>query len=89
MNHETLPAQGPGDVNVRELGYSYDLLYDIKTTEQLQNEVEYLAHRLSGLARLCREDGHPIDGYVMTVLEFPNELGKGLDDGGTPADSPA
>ena len=53
------------------LSYSYDLLYDIKTTEQLQAEVEYLAHRLSGLARLCRDDGHTIDAYVLEILSFP------------------
>ena len=72
MNHETIPAQGPVDVNVRELSYSYDLLYDIKTQEQLQSEVEYLAHRLGGIARLCRDDGCSIDEYVLTVMEFPN-----------------
>lgn len=65
-------AQGPVDVNSRELGYSYNLLYDIKTAEQLQNEVEYLAHRLSGIARLCRDDGYSIDEYLRTVLDFPN-----------------
>jgi len=53
------------------LSYSYELLYDIKTTEQLQAEVEYLAHRLSGLARLCRDDGHAIDDYVLKILRFP------------------
>ena len=66
--------QGPVDVNVRELSYSYDLLYDIKTPEQLQFEVEYLAHRLSGIARLCRDDGYSIDEYVITVMEFPNNV---------------
>lgn len=53
------------------LSYSHDLLYDIKTTEQLQAEVEYLAHRLSGLARLCRDDGNTIDAYVLEILSFP------------------
>ena len=72
MNQEPMPVQGTVDVNVRELSYSYDLLYDIKTAEQLQNEVEYLAHRLGGIARLCRDDGHSIDVYVLAVMEFPN-----------------
>lgn len=65
-------AQGQVDVNVRELSYSYDLFYDIKTSEQLQNEVEYLAHRVAGIARLCRDDGYSIDDYVLTVMEFPS-----------------
>ncbi len=54
-----------------ELPYSYDLLYDIKTKEQLQAEVEYLANRLSGLAELCRTDGESIDEYIRSVLAFP------------------
>ena len=66
-------AQGPVDVNVRELSYSYDLLYDIKTAEQLQNEVEYLAHRLGGIARLCRDDGYSIDDYILMMLHFPKD----------------
>lgn len=65
-------AQGQVAVNVRELSYSYDLLFDIKTPEQLQHEVEYLAHRLGGIVRLCRDDGYSIDEYVLTVMEFPN-----------------
>ena len=51
-----------------ELPHAYDLLYDIKTHKQLQNEVEFLAHRLAGIAELCRRDGHPIDGYLQSVL---------------------
>ncbi len=65
-------AQGPVECRVRELSYSYDLLYDIKTQEQLQNEVEYLAHRLGGIAKLCRDDGNSIDEYLRTVLMTPN-----------------
>lgn len=65
-------SQAPVGVKARKLGYAYDLLYDIKTVEKLQEEVEYLAHRLAGLARLCREDGYSIDDYVTTVLGFNN-----------------
>ena len=72
MNQEPMPAQGPVDVNVRELSYSYDLLYDIKTQEELQSEVEYLAHRLGGIARLCRDDGYSIDEYIITAMALPN-----------------
>jgi len=57
----------------RELGYSYDLLYDIKTKEQLQREVDYLAHRLAGIARLCREDGFSIDTYIKQIFAFPKK----------------
>lgn len=77
MNKTPLPAQGPVDVNVMELSYSYDLLYDIKTQEQLQSEVEYLAHRLGGIAKLCRDDGCSIDEYVLTVMGFPNTCVSG------------
>lgn len=62
----TLAVALPG--TVRKLSYSYDLLFDIKTTDQLQAEVDYLAHRLSGILNLCRDDGHPADHYVLTVL---------------------
>ena len=83
MNHEPMPAQGPVDVNVRELSYSYTLLYDIKTLEQLQTEVEYLAHRLGGIASLCRDDGYSIDEYVLTAMKFPNAklTGSGTESG--------
>ena len=57
----------------RQLNYSYDLLYDIKTYEQLQQEVEYLTHRLSGIAALCRGDGHSIDDYILMMLHFPKD----------------
>ena len=53
------------------LGYAYDLLFDLKTSTQLNNEVEYLAHRLKGIADLCRQDKHPIDTYILTVLDIP------------------
>ena len=65
-------SASPVDIPVREIGYSYDLLYDIKTPEQLHAEVEYLAHRLGGIARLCRDDGYSIDEYILTVMSFPN-----------------
>jgi len=55
----------------REPPYTYDLLFDIKTTDELQEEVEYLTHRLSSLAKLRREDGHPIDDYIVMVLDLP------------------
>lgn len=69
MSGEQGPGKGSAD---RELPYSYDLLYDIKTQEQLQHEVEYLAHRLSGIAKLCREDKRPIDEYLITMMGLPN-----------------
>lgn len=61
------------DKSDRGLGYIYDLLYDIKTTEQLQQEVDYLAHRLAGLAKLCRGDRRPIDNYLKEVLSLKEE----------------
>ncbi len=62
----------------RELSYSYDLLYDIKTPEQLRAEVESLASRLSGIAELCRGDGFPIDDYIKSVLAFPDAATQSL-----------
>ncbi len=56
----------------RNISYSYDLLYDIKTEEGLRNEIDYLAHRLAGIAKLCREDGYPVDAYITAVLSIPN-----------------
>ena len=55
------------------LGYVYDLLYDIKTKEQLINEVDYLVERLSGIAKLCRQDGYPIDEYILMMLHLPKD----------------
>ena len=76
MENTTIAAS-PLDITVRELSYSYNLLYDIKTPEQLQNEVEYLAHRLGGIALLCRNDGYSIDEYVLTIMQLPNALAQG------------
>ena len=57
------------------LGYAYDLLYDIKTQEQLTNEIDYLVERLSGIAKLCRQDGYSIDDYILMMLHFPKAEG--------------
>ena len=72
----TVIAASPLDITVRDLSYIYNLLYDIKTPEQLQNEVEYLAHRLGGIASLCRNDGYSIDEYVLTIMQLPNAGGN-------------
>lgn len=53
-----------------KLNYAYDLLYGIKTHEQLQEEVNYLANRLAGIANLRREDGYPLDNYLREVLQL-------------------
>ena len=55
------------------LGYAYDLLYDIKTQEQLTNEIDYLVERLSGIAKLCRQDNHSIDDYIRSVLQLEDK----------------
>lgn len=55
------------------LGYAYDLLYDIKTKEQLTNEIDYLVERLSGIAKLCRQDNHSIDDYIRSVLQLEDK----------------
>lgn len=54
-----------------ELHYSFDLLYDIKTQEDLQNEIDYLAHRLAGILELCRDNGRYYDCYVYQILGVP------------------
>ena len=70
----TVVAESPLDITVRELSYSYNLLYDIKTPEQLQNEVEYLAHRLGGIASLCRNGNLSNTGGSLTL---PSSSGSG------------
>ena len=57
----------------RELSNLYGLYYDIKTIGELKTEVDYLAHRLSGLMNLCRDDGYSIDNYVMATLNLPKK----------------
>ena len=69
---EELAGQGPLERRVMELAYGYDLLYDIKTLGQLETEVDYLAHRLSGIAKMRRDDGAPIDEYLRMVLDLWN-----------------
>lgn len=54
-----------------ELHYSFDLLYDIKTQEELQNEVDYLAYRLAGILELCRDNNRYYDCYVQQILGVP------------------
>ena len=54
-----------------ELPYGYDLLYGLKTEAQLQAEVEFLAHRLAGIASMRRDEGKSIDAYVLSVLAIP------------------
>ena len=53
------------------LPYIYDLCYDIKTEEELEQEVNYLADRLGDIARMRREDGHSMDDYILNRLEIP------------------
>lgn len=50
------------------MDYVYDLLYDIKTEEQLSQEVEYLVNRLGGIMQLRRDENKSIDDYIQTVL---------------------
>ena len=54
-----------------ELPYGFDLLYDIKTQEALQHEIEYLAYRLAGILELCRDNGRYYDCYVYQILGVP------------------
>lgn len=57
----------------RKLSYEYDLFFDIKDCEQMRAEVDELVGRLSLIAKLCREDGHPIDEYILRKLGLTNE----------------
>lgn len=54
-----------------DLPYSFDLLYDIKTQEDLQNEIDYLANRLAGILEMCRNKGWYYDCYVYQILGVP------------------
>lgn len=60
-------------VDVREepnnaLSYAFDLFYDIKTTEELEVELEYLQERLTGLLSLCHE--HNLKHYEVVIKEL-------------------
>lgn len=57
----------------KQLDYIYDLLYDIKTEEELQREVEYLAHRLSSIAKTRRGEGKSIDERIKQILGYSEE----------------
>lgn len=54
-----------------DLPYSFDLFYDIKTQEDLQEEIDYLAHRLAGILEMCRDSGRHYDCYVYQILGVP------------------
>ena len=54
-----------------ELSYCYDLFFGIKTEEELENKINCLLVDLSDIARFRREDGKPIDDYIMKVLNLP------------------
>lgn len=56
--------------NTEPLPQIFDTIYDLKTKEQLQNEVEYLAHRLAGIIDLCFDygEGQKIQTYVNAIL---------------------
>lgn len=58
---------------MNNLRYAYELIYDIKTEEELKSEVEYLVHRLAGIANLLREDGRDIDDYIKAVLGYEKD----------------
>lgn len=51
------------------LDYVFDVLYDIKDTEQLRQEVEYLTERLFGIAALCRGHSYSIDEYLKPYMK--------------------
>lgn len=51
-----------------KLHYAFDLFYDIKTTEELEAELEYLQERLTGLLSLCHE--HDLKHYEVVVKEL-------------------
>ena len=47
-----------------ELPYSFGLLYDINTKEDLESEVEYLLHRLRGIRNLCKDEFPDVVKYI-------------------------
>lgn len=52
----------------RKLDYEYDLFFDIKSGDQLKDEIDRLVTRLSDIADMCRRDGYPVDDYVLSRL---------------------
>ena len=56
-------------MNVKVKDRAFDLLFSIKTDQQLEDEVEYLMHRIASLASLCRDSGNSIDARIVQVLD--------------------
>lgn len=52
----------------RKLDYEYDLFFDIKSVDQLKDEIDHLVTRLSAIADMCRRDGYPVDDYILRIL---------------------
>lgn len=51
--------------------FTYKQLYNVETETQLQYEVDRLAHKLAGLARLRREEYKSIDKRILDILQLP------------------
>lgn len=56
------------EIEMSNLPYNFNILYDIKTKEELEQEVEYLVERLRGIKSLCKEDFIEIAKYIDTVI---------------------
>jgi hypothetical protein len=54
--------------NSKQLPYSFDLHYDLKTEDQLAQEVDHLYNRLQGILDLCRELGYPASEYMCKAM---------------------
>lgn len=76
------PASEADEVDDKEkvgsapLSRDYDLLYDIKTEADLEQHVDYLVHRLAGIAQMRRNEGKSIDGYLLSVLNFQADAAR-------------
>lgn len=54
------------------LHYNFNILYDIKTKEELEQEVEYLLHRLQGIRNLCKDEFPAVVEYIDSFGEREN-----------------
>lgn len=54
------------------LPYNFKLLYDLKTKEELEYEIDYLLHRLQGIRNLCKDEFPAVVEYIDSFGERKN-----------------
>ena len=52
-----------------DLPYDFDLLYDIKTSLELQYEMVKVGEKLVSMIETCRDHNIPVDDFVKKILK--------------------